>query len=167
MAGLALYALAADLAVVLDSAFDPETGEALPAFEAARGLFVGKAQHVIAYRLNILAEADAGAEVAKRITAHVKALRRQADQLDAYLAQHMAATGVCEIKATDASFVAKLSTGRDVSVDVFDEAQLPADYLREVPARYEPDKALIARALKDGFDVPGARLVARDRLTIR
>ncbi len=44
---------------------------------------------------------------------------------------------------------------------------MPADYLREVPAKYEPDKALIKKAIKDGFDVAGAKLVKRDRLTVK
>lgn len=167
MAGLTLYTVAADLAALLDSAFDPETGEALPAFEQARELFVGKAQAVIAYRLNLLAEAKTAGDVAKAIGDRAKASLRRVDHLDAYLAQHMAATGIREIKALDGTFVAKLSPGRDVSVEIFDAAQLPADYLREVPARTEPDKVLIGKALKDGYDVPGARLVARDRLTIR
>lgn len=167
MSALTLYAVAADLAAVLDDAFDPETGEALPAFEQARGLFVGKAQAVIAYRLNLLAEAKAAADVAKTIAARAKAAQRRAEQIDAYLAEHMAAVGIREIKALDGSFKATLSPGRDKAVEVFDEAQLPADYLREVPARFEPDKALIRKALDDGYDVPGARLVARDRLTIR
>jgi hypothetical protein len=52
-------------------------------------------------------------------------------------------------------------------VDIFDEKQLPQDYLREIPAKYEPDKKLIKKAMDDGFEVPGARIVAKDRLEIR
>ena len=167
MSTLTLYAAAADVVAALDAAFDPETGEALPAFEEARSLFVNKAQAVIAYRLNLLAEAKAAAEVAKTIGARAKSAQRRADALDDYLLQHMTATGITSIKADDGSFSAKLEQGRDKSVDVFDAAQLPDDYLREVPARYEADKTLIRKAMDAGFDVPCARLVARDRLTIR
>jgi hypothetical protein len=60
-----------------------------------------------------------------------------------------------------------LSKGRDKAVDVFDETQLPDDYMTEVPASYVPNKKAIRSAMDDGFDVPGARLVARDRLTIK
>ena len=51
-------------------------------------------------------------------------------------------------------------------MDVFDADQVPSDYMREV-VKYEADKTLIRKAIDDGFDVPGARVVARDRLTIR
>ena len=64
-------------------------------------------------------------------------------------------------------FSATLAVGRDKSIDVYDADQLPDDYMREIPARYEPDKAAIRSAMDDGFDVPGARIVARDRLTIK
>lgn len=32
---------------------------------------------------------------------------------------------------------------------------------------YAPDKKLIKKALDDGFDVPGARIVKKDRLEIK
>ena len=167
MAALTLYTAAADVVAALDAAFDPETGEALPAFEEARSLFVHKAQAVIAYRLNALAEAKAIIAVVKTLDARAKAAERRVEALDAYLAQHMAATGITSIKADNGTFSARLEPGRDKSVEVFDAAQLPDDYLREIPVRYEPDKSLIRKAMDAGFDVPGARLVARDRLVIR
>lgn len=54
------------------------------------------------------------------------------------------------------------------SVDIFDERQLPADYLTDPPPPApKPDKKLIAQAIKDGADVPGARLTQGFRLNIR
>jgi hypothetical protein len=53
------------------------------------------------------------------------------------------------------------------SVDVFDSLQVPADYMREIPATSAPDKALIKLALKAGKDVPGARLTQDQRLVIK
>jgi hypothetical protein len=79
----------------------------------------------------------------------------------------MAATGVLSIKSDDGTFSAVLSPGRDESVEVFDAAQLPADYMRVVPASEAPDKKLIAKAINDGYEVPGARLVRKDRLAIK
>ena len=79
----------------------------------------------------------------------------------------MAAAGVTEITDERGVFKASLSVGRDESVEVFDEAQLPQDYLREIPAKYEADKTLIKKAIKDGYEVPGAHLVKKDRLTIK
>ncbi|MBM6697109.1 siphovirus Gp157 family protein, partial [Bifidobacterium pullorum subsp. saeculare] len=59
-----------------------------------------------------------------------------------------------------------LQTGRDESVEVWDSAQLPRDYMRET-VKVEPDKTLIKKAIKDGFDVPGAKLVQKDRLVLK
>ena len=51
---------------------------------------------------------------------------------------------------------------------VFDAAQVPVNYMTDPkPPEPAPDKALIKKALKDGFDVPGARIVKRDRLEIK
>jgi len=33
--------------------------------------------------------------------------------------------------------------------------------------KVEPDKTLIKKAIKDGFDVPGAKLVQKDRLVLK
>jgi hypothetical protein len=52
------------------------------------------------------------------------------------------------------------------SVDVFDAAQIPADYMREVPATFAPDKALIKAALKSDADVPGCKLTRTLKLHI-
>jgi hypothetical protein len=57
---------------------------------------------------------------------------------------------------------------RDESIEVFDESMVPAVYMNvpEPPAP-KPDKAAIRRAIKAGQDVPGARIVKRDRLEIK
>jgi hypothetical protein len=104
---------------------------------------------------------------AKALLDRVKTARKRSDWLRQYLHSHMQACGVLSIKADDGTFSAVLAPGRDKSVEIYDAAQLPQDYLREVPAKYEPDKTLIRKALDDNFEVPGARLVAKDRLTIK
>lgn len=45
------------------------------------------------------------------------------------------------------------------AVEIADESALPEDYFVVVPETKRPDKSLISKALKDGFDVPGAKLV--------
>ena len=79
----------------------------------------------------------------------------------------MAAAGIFSIKDERGIFSATLSIGRDEAVDVFDQSQIPQDYLREIPAKYEADKALIKKAINDGFEVPGASIIKKDRLTIK
>lgn len=146
---------------------DPETGELPEGFEDARALVTHKAVAVAAYIL----EADRGIESVKAyikdLNSKVKTEEKRQDWLRRYLQEHMAAAGVTEITDERGVFKASLSVGRDESVEVFDEAQLPQDYLREIPAKYEADKTLIKKAIKDGYEVPGAHLVKRDRLTIK
>jgi hypothetical protein len=146
---------------------DPETGELPEGFEDARALVTHKAMAVTAYIL----EGDRGIasvkDYIKDLTAKVKTAEKRQEWLRRYLQDHMTAAGITEISDDRGVFKASLAVGRDEAIEVFDEAQVPSDYQREIPAKYEADKTLIKKAIKDGFDVPGARLVKRDRLTIK
>ncbi len=54
------------------------------------------------------------------------------------------------------------------AVDIFDPMSIPAAYMTDPkPAPPAPDKALIKQAIKDGFEVPGARMIQSTRLTIK
>lgn len=163
---ITLYEAAAQVRDLLEH-IDPETGELPEGFEQARAVVATKAQAVAAHILERETVADMIEAKGKDLIAKAKAIRKSDDWLRNYLRDHMAACGIQSIKADDGTFSAKLEAGRDKSVEVFDAAQLPMEYLREIPAKHEPDKPLIAQAIKDGFDVPGARLVAKDRLTIK
>ena len=121
----------------------------------------------VAFVLNSKATADMIDAHIKKMQAKKTAILNNADRAKESLKQVMAATGVLSIKSDDGTFSAVLSPGRDKSVEVFDVAQVPQDYQREIPAKYEPDKTLIRKAIDDGYEVPGARLVARDRLTLK
>jgi hypothetical protein len=97
----------------------------------------------------------------------LRALKKNGERVKQSLKEVMQLTGTSSIESPDATFKVNLYKERDKSVDVFDERQLPQDYLREIPATYAPDKKLIEKAIKDGFDVPGARIVAKDRIEIK
>ncbi len=163
---ITLYQAADSVRDLLDQ-IDPETGELPEGFEQARALVATKAQACAAFILDNEAQADMVEQHAKSLLDRVKTARKRSQWLRQYLSSHMAAAGVMSIKSDDGTFTAKLDLGRDESVDVWDAAQVPADYMREIPAKYEPDKTLIKRALKDGHDVPGAKLTAKDRLTLK
>lgn len=45
--------------------------------------------------------------------------------------------------------------------------ELPGDWCREIPAKYEPDKNRIKKALKDGVEIPGAYLDRKRNLQIK
>lgn len=163
---ITLYQAASDLRDILDQ-IDPETGELPDGYEQARDLVATKAQAAAAYILQADAEMSMLESHVKDVMRRVKNAKARNDWLRQYLRENMATLGISEIKDERGLFKVRLLIGRDEAIDVFDAKQIPADYLREVPAHFEPDKALIKRAIKDGFDVPGARLDKRDRLEIK
>jgi hypothetical protein len=159
-----LYSAAETVRALLEQ-IDPETGEIPEGFEQARAIVATKAQAVAAFILSNEAEAAMVEAHAKDLIARVKSARKRSDWLKQYLQSHMTACGITEIKSDDGTFKASLSIGRDESVEVFDEKQVPADYMVEKTTS-APDKTLIKKAIKDGYEVPGARLVKKDRLSL-
>lgn len=166
MQNITLYNAAETVRHLLEQ-IDPDTGELPPEFEQARAIVATKAQAVAAFILTNNAEADFVEQHAKSLLDRVKTARRRSEWLRQYLQAHMKVCGITDIKSDDGTFKASLALERDESVEIWDESQLPINYLREIPAKTEPDKRLIAKAMKDGFDVPGAKLVRKDRLTIK
>lgn len=152
-------------AFTAELAIDPDTGEIggdYPLDVLVQRNPIG----TCAYVLNTLGHADMIDAHIKIMQAKKSAMLRNAERAKEALKVVMQATGATLIKSNDGLFQAKLYPERDESVDVFDALQLPADYTREIPAKYEPDKTLIKKAIHDGFDVPGARIVKRDRLSL-
>lgn len=161
-----LYALTDELRLSLDSAFDPDTGEALPAFEECRALWGSKAREVAAYVLNCEADAAQAKQAIARIKALQAAYDAKAERIRCYLAENMKASGINELKANDGSFVVKLFIDRDESVELDDTAIFPAALCNE-PKPPEPSKTKIKAAILAGEAVAGARIVRRDRLQIK
>lgn len=161
-----LYQLAHDFREQLDSLFDPETGEALPAFDEFRVMLGNKANQVAAYVLNCESDAAQAKEAIKRIKALQMAYERKADRLREYLAENMKTAGIHEIKANDGSFVVKLYPERDESVEIEEGASFPAELCND-PKPPEPSKTKIKNAILAGQPVAGARIIRKDRLTIK
>ena len=161
-----LYQLAHDFREQIDSLFDPETGEALPAFEEFRVMLGNKANAVAAYVLNCESDAAQAKEAIKRIKALQTAYERKADRLREYLAENMKTAGIHQIKASDGSFVVKLYPERDESVEIEEGASFPAELCND-PKPPEPSKTKIKNAILAGQPVAGARIIRKDRLTIK
>lgn len=163
---ITLYKAAEELMSLLDSV-DPETGEIVDGLDDAREVVAKKAVAVVAYLKDTESKITYLEAAAKDIQDRIKKQKKRNEWIRGYLAFHMKQTGIEHIADESGMFDAKFYADRDVSVDVFDEAQVPSEYMREIPAKEEPNKTLIKSALQDGTDVPGARLVWRDRLTIK
>lgn len=101
----------------------------------------------------------------KRLQELKKARQARADALRDYLLRNMIASDIQVIECP----LFRISIAKNPpAVEVFDEKQIPADYFTSPPAPPPMlDKNLIAQALKDNHDVPGARLRQGLRLSIR
>lgn len=169
MNDISLYKLSTQVEDLLnrEDAFDPETGELSPSLVEALEMTKDKSVSVVAFILNQDAMVKAieahEAQVAARKAAIVKKQQRLRD----YLAANMKRIGVTEISANDGTFSAKLFVDRDSAVEIFDETQIPFQYMNSPkPPAPKPSKTEIAKAIKAGKEIPGARIVKRDRLEI-
>jgi hypothetical protein len=166
--GIKLYELSDEylraLSDLPESGLDEQT--IADTLEGLEGALTVKAQAVLAYCLNLEAEADAVEMAAKRMQARAKTLKAQYDSLRGYLHANMLKSGITEIKAVDGTFRARIRDNPE-AVEVIAPEHIPEEYMREVPARLEPDKALIKDAIKRGETVPGAMLTRTTRLEIK
>jgi hypothetical protein len=132
--------------------------------DAMAGELEVKAQNVVMYARNLEATAAAIKEAEEQMAKRRKAIENRAKHLLEYVQGCMETAGVQKIECP----YFRLSIARKPqAVDVFEPGLLPAEYMRqpETPPP-APDKAAIAQALKEGKDVPGARLLQGTRLAI-
>ncbi len=161
---ITLYQCTADVQAVLDAYFDDET-ERNDTIEAVIGRFEAKAQSVAAYCLNLAAQGDMLEAHIKAMQAKLKTCRAREGRLKDYLAANMKAAGIRSIQADDGCFAAKFAKNPP-RVDIWDEAQIPQDYLR-TKTTTEPDKTAIKAAIQAGREVPGAKLEQSESLRLK
>lgn len=162
----ALYQLASEFREAADRLHDLDLPDEVIAdtLEGLAGAVEAKSTNVafVIRNLEGLAEQIKAAEteMAKRR----KAIENRAERIRSYLQMNMDRCGISKIESP--YFVLSIRNNPE-SVEVMDESAIPADYLREIPARYEPDKKLIKQAIKDGFEVPGCALKRTQSLQIK
>ena len=83
-----------------------------------------------AYILNATATADMIDAHINVMQSKLKAVQKNIERTKTSLKEVMAATGVEVFKSEDGTFKATLRRERDKSVDVFDDAQIPAKFMR-------------------------------------
>lgn len=168
MSNISLYEAANQLAPLLDSGIDPETGEMSEELIKALSQFEGKGQSVAAYVLNCEATAEMIYAAADKMAKRAEPLKKRAERMRQYLSFHMKQTGTASITADDKSFQVRLLVDRDEAVEVFNEEQIPLGYMETPPQPpAKPDKVAIKKSIKAGTDVPGAKIIRRDRLEIK
>jgi len=123
-----------------------------------------KGRNVAAYSQNIDADIQAMKEAEQRIVSRRKTLERKLEWMKDYLRNNMERCGISKIECPE--FKVSLSKPSEIC-EVYDEDALPPDYVVTKTTK-APDKKLIMKALKDGFEVEGAKIgKGKSRLTIK
>ncbi|MAL97188.1 MAG: hypothetical protein CL583_01940 [Alteromonadaceae bacterium] len=122
--------------------------------ELVQGDFNDKAQALITVCQNMEGDAAAIDSEIKRLQARKKAIENRQAAMKDYLRDNMERTGISKVSCP--LFTITCVKGREIAI-INDEQVIPDDYV-VVKTEIRPDKALIAKALKDGYEVPGCSL---------
>lgn len=160
-----LYAISEELTAVMAAfarSLDPETGEVTDpaAFDAASAQmdalscsFADKAEAVAAYLDKVGGMAETLKRREEAITQRRKALENSAARLKAYLKAMMEKTGTKKVESP----LFRITLAKSApALEIYDEQQIPSEFWIPQPAKL--DKAGIKAAIKDGVNVPGAKL---------
>jgi hypothetical protein len=132
--------------------------------EALDEAFKDKAEGCIKLAISKQMEANAIKMEIDRLKKRADKLTKDAEWLEGYVEREMVRTNITEIKSPLLTLKLRMSPP---SVVVDDEYAIPTHYLRIVPSTTAPDKVAIKEALKDGLEVPGARLTQSLKLNIK
>lgn len=161
---ISLYTAADELTPLLDQIDDD--GVISEELNQALAVFEGKGVSVAAYILNCEAHAKMINDAADKMKDRAKPFLNRADRLRQYLSENMKRTGITSIDSPE--FSVKLEIDRDESVEIFEQELIPTKFMRAPkPPAPAPDKVAIKKAIKEGEEISGARIVAKDRITIK
>ena len=115
--------------------------------------------------LNLKAEAGTRTEESKRQMAIVSGLKSRAFYLEGYILSEMKRLDLQEAKGD--TLTVKRPKPR-ASVSVVRVESVPADYMREIPAKFEPDKKKMLDFFKEsGNPVPGTEIAYNESIKIK
>jgi hypothetical protein len=163
----ALYVLVGEYRAAADrlAEMDLDAQTVADTLESISGDLEQKAVAVAMVARNFDASAAAIKDAEAQMAARRKAIEHRAAGLRAYLLNCMQSTGIKRIECPHFALTVR---DNPPAVDVFDVAQVPAEFMRQPePPPPAADKAAIKDAIKAGRDVPGARLTQGQRLEIR
>jgi len=120
--------------------------------EGIEGEFQEKGKAIAMITLNIDGDLEAIQSQIDRLTERKRIITNRKESLKEYLRTNMEASGITKI--THPLFTITCGKGKPIVV-IDDEKAIPDDYV-SVKVSSAPDKAAIAKALKEGIEVPGA-----------
>ena len=122
--------------------------------ECIEGDFNDKAQALVTVVHNMDSDVEAIDAEIKRLQARKTAIKNRQDSMRDYLRENMERTGIKKISCP--LFTINCVAGREIAA-INNEEEIPDEYM-VVKTEIRPDKAAIAKALKDGVEIPGASL---------
>lgn len=165
MTTITLFDLAQQVREAVD-VIDESTGEIIDGYSHSRELFETKALACVAYAKDE-AKTLAGAKLMiKAMLEKLEAREKRLARFEAYMADCMKATGILKVSDDFGLYSATLAIDRDESVEIDEGAVFPASLCNE-PKPPTPSKTKIKKAIAAGEAIAGARIVRKDRLTIK
>lgn len=124
-----------------------------------------KAQNVIAYTRHLDKLAEAMKDEERRMSDRRKAVEARSERIRKYVLNSMQHHGIQRIECP--WFTLSIAKNPP-SVVIEDDRLIPQDfYTSPLPPPPSIDKKLIAQAIKDGYDVPGAKMSQGVRLAVK
>lgn len=166
-APIALYQLAAEFAGAAERLSDLDLDEQTVAdtLEGLQGDLDAKAVSVAHFVRNLESTAESIKVAEAHMSARRRAMENRAARIRAYLLQNMEVAGISKIECPHFK-IALRDNPPSVVIDA--ESQIPADYMRQAePPPPVADKKLIAKAIADGFEVPGCHVTRTKRVDIK
>lgn len=90
----------------------------------------------------------------KRLQENKRILQNRIEYMKDKMIEYMQATN----QKTAAAGTFKVKLNESKSCEITDESLIPMEYMREIPAKLEPDKREMLKALKNGEKISGASL---------
>lgn len=167
MNNLTLYTIAdsylQDVAKLQDLDLDPQT--IADTLEGMAGDLEVKATNVAMFIRNLESLCDQIKQAEAAMAARRKAIETRAESIREYLLTNMVRTGITKIESPYFKIALR---NNPPSVVVDDPTAIPAKYMRQAEAPPPaPDKKEIKAAIEFGENVPGARLVTKQSVTIK
>lgn len=170
MNSLTLFQIAAEFRqttdILMDTGVDEQT--LTDTLEGERWPLELKAQNYGFVIRNLQATAASIKEAEEQMKARRQAIEKRAAALIEFLKTGME---IARVQKLETPYFALTIKKNPPSVEVWDERQVPAEFMRAPapppPPEPTPDKAAIKEAIKAGKEVPGALLAQGTRLEIK